>query len=171
LNLMALFSFFKKKKEVEIDFLNEKDQRKIISSGILFEDAGKLLKWGSPVKELALSVGVKEKIFADRTVYNWGEHTILNGLKLAVTTTFWNHKEESRDKRFNTIEFSVVGNEEADRFLKLITAHIEGQLGPPGNKDITETEVTLKWMINGVELKLHFLEKHASKLHFEISKV
>ena len=168
---MTLFNFFKRKKEVEIDFLNEKDQRKIISSGILFEDAGKLLKWGSPVKELALSVGVKEKIFADRTVCNWGEHTILNGLKLELTTTFWNHKEESRDKRFNTIEFSVVGNEEADKYLRLIGAHIEQQFGPPKNKDVTETEVTLVWMINGARLKLHFLEKHASKLHFEISKI
>jgi len=122
---MELFGFLKSKREQAIDFKNEIDLGKILNQGIYFEDTGQFLKWGTSLNDLAKEVPVKEKLFADRTVYNWGEHSILDGLKLEFTIIFWNHKDESRYKKFNAIEFWAVGNETAEEYLKVISAHIE----------------------------------------------
>src|SRR5579862_1241199 len=100
---MGLFSFFKRDTKQK-----NNDPDKIISQGILFEDNNKFLKWGIPITELSTLVDVKEKKFADRTVYNWGEHSILGGLKLELITVYWNHRAGSIDKRFNSIEFQAI---------------------------------------------------------------
>jgi len=67
-----------------LDFKNEKDFGKILNQGIFFEDTEKFLKWGRSAKEIAKDLEIKEKRFADRTVYNWGEQNILGGLKLPL---------------------------------------------------------------------------------------
>jgi hypothetical protein len=141
---MGLFSFLKRKREQTIDFKSENDLGKILNLGIYFEDIDKFLNWGTPVKELADHTTVKEKLFADRTVYNWGEHSILNGLKLEFTTTYWNHKDESQYKRFNSIEFWAIGDEIAEKHLKLISTHIEKHFGVPVKKEVSETAVELE---------------------------
>jgi hypothetical protein len=168
---MGLFSFLKRKKEQTIDFKHEKDLSKILNRGIYFEDIDKLLSWGMPVKELANHITVKEKLFADRTVYNWGEHSVLDGLNLEFTTTYWNHKDESQYKRFNAIEFWAIGNDIAENYLKLISAHIEKHFGAPAKKEVSETAVELEWVISGARIYLYFFEQYANKLHFEISKI
>jgi hypothetical protein len=58
----------------------------LISRGILFEDTGVFLRWGSEIIDLAKIMVINERRFADRLVYNRGEHNILKGL---------NHKEIS----------------------------------------------------------------------------
>jgi hypothetical protein len=166
---MGLFDFFRKKEE--INFKKEEDFGKILNQGIYFEDTDQFLKWEMQVKELAKVITVKEKIFADRVVYNWGEHTILGGLKLEFTTIFWNHKDESRYKKFNAIEFWAIGNETADEYLKLISAHIEKHFGKPARKEVSEKAIELEWIINEVRIYLYFFEQYANKLHFEISKL
>jgi hypothetical protein len=127
---MGLLDFFKRKKEFKADFSRERDLNKILNQGILFEDNNKFLKWGTPIKELSKHVEVKEKKFADRTVYNWGEHKILGGLKLELNTTYWNHRADSIDKLFTSIEFSVTGDDEAGKYLSLIGLNIEKKVGP-----------------------------------------
>ena len=109
---MGLFDFFKRNKKEKSDFENETDLLKIISRGISFEDTKQFLEWGTPIEDLAKTIPVKEKRFADRTIYNWGEHSILNGLKLELITMFWNHREESQYKIFNSIDFWSVGDAE-----------------------------------------------------------
>jgi len=168
---MGLFSFLKRKREQTIDFKHENDLGKILNQGIYFEDIDKFINWGTPVKELANKIPVKEKLFADRTVYNWSEHCILDGLKLEFTTTYWNHKEESRYKRFNTIEFWAVGDEVAEKYLKLISAHVEKHFGAPAKKEVSETSVELEWIVNKTRIYLYFFEQYANKLHFEIRKI
>jgi hypothetical protein len=167
---MWLFDFLKKnKKGRTLDFKNEKDLGKVINRGIYFEDTDQFLKWGTPIKELAKQLPVKEKLFADRVVYNWGEHTILSGLKLEFTTIFWNHKDESRYKKFNAIEFWAIGNDIAEESLKLISDHIEKHFGEPARKEVSEKAIELEWFVNDVKLYLYFFEQYANKLHFEIS--
>jgi hypothetical protein len=168
---MGLFSFLKRKREQTIDFKSEKELCKILNQGIYFEDIDKFINWGTPVKGLANQITVKEKLFADRSVYNWGEHSILDGLKLEFTTTYWNHKDESQYKRFNSIEFWAIGDEIAEKYLKLISAHIEKHFGAPSKKEVSETAVELEWLINGARIYLYFFEQYADKLHFEIGKL
>ena len=168
---MGLFSFLKRKREQTIDFKHEKDFSKILNRGIYFEDIDKFISWGTPVKELENQITIKKKFFADRTVYSWGEHSILHGLKLEFTTTYWNHKDESQYKRFNAIEFWAMGDEVAEKYLKLINAHLEKCFGAPVKKEISETAVELEWVINGARIYLYFFEQYANKLHLEISKM
>src|SRR6187402_2817212 len=106
---MGLFNIFKKKEESLADLKG--DLSKLINRGILFEDSNLFLRWNEPVTEIRKRVPAEERLFADRAVYIWGEQSILNGLKLKLTTTFWYHKEESAGKIFKSISFNVDGNE------------------------------------------------------------
>ena len=166
---MGLFDFFKRGKKLDFD-INNSSPIELLDKGILFEGDNKFLKWGTPMKDLSKDVEVKEKLFADRTVYNWGEHKILNGLTLGLTTTYWNHREDSVYKRFNSISFSVAG-EEANRYLNLIKKHLEDNFGKALKEDISDTQVTLDWLINDARLHLYFFEQHVCKLNFEISRI
>jgi hypothetical protein len=166
---MGLFDLFRNKNKVRFD-INNSSLNELLDNGILFEDNSKFLKWGSSVKNLSKDVEVKEKLFADRTVYHWGKHTILNGLSLELTTTYWNHKENSVYKRFNSINFSASGDD-ANKYLDLIKAHLEEKFGKARKEEISDTQVTLDWLINDTRLHLYFFEQHVCKLNFEISKI
>ena len=65
---MDLFRFFKRNKDVNSYFKGEEDLSKIINTGIVLEDINKILKWGTPIRDLAKDVNAKEKIFVDRVV-------------------------------------------------------------------------------------------------------
>ncbi|MDB5087968.1 MAG: hypothetical protein JWR09_1962 [Mucilaginibacter sp.] len=165
---MGLFEFFKGKKKLELD-INNSSLIELLDKGVLFEDNNKFLKWGTAIKDLK-DVEVKEKLFADRTVYHWGEQRILNGLNLGLTTTYWNHREDSVYKRFNSINFSIAGDE-ANKYLDLIKAHLENNFGVAIKKDISDTQVTLDWLISDTRLHLYFFEQQVYKLNFEISRI
>ena len=167
---MSLFNFFRRKKKVKLD-INNSSLNELLGHGLLFEDNNKFLEWGVPVKELSKDVEVKEKLFADRSVYNWGEHTILKGLTLPLTTTYWNHREDSVYKIFNSIIFSVTGNEEAKDKLELIKIHLQKIFGEPQSKEITDTEVILEWIVNNTRLCIHYFEQYTNKLTFEINRL
>lgn len=164
---MRLFDFFKRKDELNLNLKQEKDLSKILAQGILFEDNNKFLKWGTPITELSKVVDVKEKKFADRTVYNWGEHRILGGLKLELSTVYWNHRAGSIDKRFNSIEFLAIGDDNAGKYLRLIGTHLETKFGPGHNID-GEPKSYFEWNINEVRITLRFMQQVSNKLHFEI---
>ncbi len=169
---MGLFDFFKRSSKPKFDYTTETDIRKIINNGVLFSDSKSFLNWGVPADILKNSIGAKKKIFADRTVYNWGEHEILNGVKLDLFTVYWDHKESSQDKLFNSIEFRATGNEDAERYMEVIKSHIEISFGVPNDKHITETETIYEWVVLNVKIYLRFYEQyHINKLHFEISKL
>jgi len=167
---MSLFDFFKGKKKIKFD-INSSSLNELLGHGILFEDNNKFLGWGVSVKELSKDVEVKEKLFADRSVYNWGEHTILKGLTLPLTTTYWNHREDSVYKIFNSINFSVTGNDEVKEKLDLIRAHLEKAFGEAQSKEITDTEISLEWIVNNTRLCIHYFEQYTNKLTFEINRL
>lgn len=167
---MGLFDFFKRKEDEKFD-INNSSPIELLGKGILFEDNTSFLKWGIPIKNLSKDIEVKEKLFADRTVYNWGEHKILNGLTLELTTTYWNYREDSIYKIFKSVNFSVAGNEEAKKYLELISSHLESNFGKPQNKEVSNTEVICEWIVNETKLCLHFFEQYINKLNFEISRL
>jgi hypothetical protein len=167
---MGLFDFFKREKRLEFD-INNSSSIELLGKGILFEGDNKFLKWGTPIKDLSKDVEVKEKLFADRTVYYWGGHNILNGLTLELTTTYWNHREDSVYKRLNSLNFSITGNEEAKKYLELINTHLESNFGKPQNKEVSNTEVICEWIVDETRLCLHFFEQYINKLNFEISRL
>ena len=167
---MGLFDFFRRKSAASLYLEGEPSLISILNTGILFEDNKKLLKWGVPVIDLAKQVEVKEKKFADRTVFNWGEHTILNGLKLELSTVYWNHRADSVDKRFNSIEFLAVGDDHAGKSLGIIGTHLETKFGPGQHVD-GEPNGFFEWHVNEVRISLSFMERVTNKLHFKIEKI
>lgn len=165
---MGLFDIFKRKKEA-VDFNG--DIAKLVNQGLLFEEEQIFLHWNEPIAEIAKRIPVKEKIFADRSVFDWGEHTILRGLNLRLTTILWYHKAESEGKRFNIIEFNTE-QESADEYFTIIKKHLETLFNVPLNKEITETSTYLEWIAGNVRLSLNCYEKYAvKKLKFEIVKL
>jgi len=162
---MGLFDIFKKKKVI-VDFNGDIIQ--LINQGLLFEEEQIFLNWNEPISEIAKRLAVKEKIFADRSVFDWGERTILSGLKLQLTTVLWYHKAESEGKCFNIIEFAAE-KELADEYFLLINKHLDNLFQMPVNKEITETSTYLEWIVGNVRLSLNCYEKYSvKKLKLEI---
>jgi hypothetical protein len=167
---MGLLNLFRRKSEESLYLKAEQELSSILNIGILFEDNKKLLKWSVPISELAKLVEVNEKRFADRTVYNWGEHTILGGLKLELFTVYWNHRADSIDKKFNSIEFLAIGDDSAGNHLRLIGTHLENKFGP-GKHVEGEPDGYFEWHINEVGISLYFMQQVANKLQFKIEKI
>ena len=166
---MGLFDIFKKKR-IEIDLNDE--ITKLIAHGILFEEDAAFLYWNEPVAEIRKRINVTEKLFADRVVYHWGEHIILNGLKFNLTTIFWYNDPDSEGKRFRSIEFQTDNSDDTDLYSTQIKAHIGNNFKAGVNKEITDTSEYFEWLVGEVKLSLYTYEKYSvRKLKFEICKL
>jgi len=162
---MGLFSIFKKKAEREITILPS-DSIKALADGILFESEGVFLKWGADIE--ADKFYIKKEYRADRTIYQWGEKTVLNGLKLPFKTICWNHKQHGDTKSFESIEFLAEGGGPEANF-QAIKRHIEGILGEPiVHGDLQPGDVSLEWKVKAVKVALKLFNKEQPKVHFEM---
>jgi hypothetical protein len=162
---MGLFSIFKKKAEPE-QVIVPADGIKAIADGILFEEENVFLKWGADIE--ASKFYTKKEYRADRVIYQWGERTILNGLKLSLKTVCWNHKQHGDIRSFESIEFLNEG-EEAEAYFQSIKKHLELVFGEPkAQKDLQPGEVALEWKIKAVKVALNFYNKERPKVQFEI---
>jgi len=167
---MGFFDIFKGKKTEAID-LNG-DTVKLINKGLLFEDEQVFLKWNTPVVELKKQVSGSERLFADRAVYNWGERSILKGLKLPLTTIFWYNNPDSDGKLLKGVEFNIEGDLNVIEHFKAIKQHLEEYLKVPVTKEDTETSNYMEWIAGDVKLSLYSYEKYSvKKLKFEIVKL
>jgi hypothetical protein len=162
---MGLFSIFRKKTEQEA-IVAPSDSIKGLADGILFEDEDVFLKWGADIE--ADKHYAKKEYRADRTIYQWGERVLLNGLRLHLKTVCWNHKQHGNTKSFESIEFSEEGNDAAEKF-QAIKDHITGILGEPKqHDDLQPGEVSLEWKVKVVKVSLSFFNKEHPKVHFEV---
>jgi hypothetical protein len=162
---MGLFSIFKRKTEPEVVVVPS-DGIKALADGVLFEDASVFLKWGTDIE--ANKFYTKKEYRADRTIYQWGEKTILNGLKLPFKTVCWNHKQHGDIKSFESMEFLLEGVGAEERFQS-IKKHIESIFGEPkAHKDLQPGEVSLEWKIKAVKIALNFFNKERPKVQLEI---
>lgn len=164
---MGLFSFFKAKPESnQIRNVKYDDGIKALQAGILFEDSGELVAWAVPIEQDKL---YKKKGYrADRTIYEWGDRTILRGLALPLLTVLWKHKDDGSE--VPAIEFTAL-KEDAGKYFKLISAHLEKTLGKP-NTFNEEPGFLLEWKVGIVKLSLNLFEQyHTDKLLFQIERL
>ena len=160
---MGLFSIFKKEPEPTVV---PKDSIKGLANGILFEGDGVFLRWGSDIE--ADKLYIKKEYRADRTIYHWGERSILNSLKLPFKTVCWNHKQHGETKSFESIEFSIE-SPDAEKYFRSVNEHIEAIFGvPKRNEDVHPDDISLEWRIKPVKISLSLYNKEYPKLNFEV---
>lgn len=162
---MGLFSIFKKKQEPE-KVVVPADGIKALAEGILFEEDNFFLKWGADPE--ADKKYVKKEFRADRVIYQWGERTVLGGLRLPFKTICWHHKQHGDARAFESMDFSLEG-EGAEAKFDVIKKHFESVLGESKQQeDLEPGEVSLEWKVKAVKLSLSFFNKDQPKLHLEI---
>ena len=162
---MEFFSFLKRKPEPE-DIIVPADGVKALTEGILFEEDNFFLKWGADPE--TGKYYVKKEFRADRVIYQWGEKTILGGLKLPFKTICWNHKQHSDTRSFESMEFSLEGAGAHDKFGE-VKEFIEPIFGEPKiPEDIKEGDLLMEWRVKAVKVSLSFFNKENPKVLLEI---
>jgi hypothetical protein len=159
---MTFFSRFKKKPEPEVI---PTDSVNAIANGVLFEDAF-FIKWGSDIE--GDKKYTKKEYRADRTIYHWGDQSILNGLTLYFKTICWNHKQHGDIKSFESIDFASEDNDAEDIFNKVKT-HLIGIFGEPKlEEDVKQGDIALEWKVKAIKISLNLFYKDRKKVHLEI---
>ncbi len=160
--LMTFFSIFKKKPEPE---LTPTDSIKTIADGVLFED-GFFVKWGSDIENDKKYV--KKEFRADRTIYHWGERSILNGLNLYFKTICWNHKQNGDIKAFESIDF-VSEDSDAAAIFEKTKSHLTAIFGEAKQEeDVKQGDIALEWKVKAIKIALNLFYKDRKKVHLEI---
>lgn len=159
---MTFFSRFKKKPGPEAVPI---DSVKAIVDGILFEDAF-FLKWGTDI-EFDKKYTRKE-YRADRTIYHWGERSILNGLTLYFKTICWNHKQHGDTKSFESIDF-LSEETGAEAVFDNIREHLMRLFSEPKKEeDVKQGDIALEWKVKAIKISLNLFYKDRKKVHLEI---
>jgi hypothetical protein len=162
---MGLFSIFKKKTEQETTIVPS-DSIKALADGVLFENENIFLKWGSDIEKDKHYT--KKEYRADRTIYQWGEKTVLQGLKLSLKTICWNHKQHGDIKSFESVEFLEEGGE-AEANFQAIKKHLGHILGEPNtDEDVQPGDISLEWKVKAVKIAVKLFNKEQPKVHFEV---
>ncbi|HVW95651.1 MAG TPA: hypothetical protein VHA56_06760 [Mucilaginibacter sp.] len=168
---MGLLGFFKRNKEAPFDAVNEKDIRVVLQHGILLEDSQVFLRWGESIDLIGSKTDILKKLFADRVVYYYGEHLVLNGLKLNLSGTHWYNEVDGDQKTFRFIEFSCEGDQNVLNEFTFIKDHLAEQFGNSLVREGDEQVNYLEWNISGVKISLNLFEKYGvNKLRFEMRK-
>jgi hypothetical protein len=163
---MGLFNFFGTNKISS--YHGEKNGLEKIEEGILFEYNHQLLQWTTSINSFTSNGEISIEKKPDRTIYNWGEHNILNGLRLPLYTIFWNFGEDAFFRKFKKIEFTTIGDSE--EYFEIINSHLEGNLGKANKEEFKNPEISKEWIINDVKLFLYLFEMHSMRLSFSIQK-
>lgn len=159
---MAFFSKFKKRPEPDIILT---DSVKAIVDGILFENEF-FLKWGSDIESDKRYI--RKEYRADRTIYHWGEQSILNGLTLYFKTICWNHKQHGDTKSFESMDF-LSEDSDAGAIFKKTKEHLIEIFGEPKQEeDVKQGDIALEWKMKAVKISLNLFHKERRKVHLEI---
>jgi hypothetical protein len=168
---MGLFNFFTRKADPVTVYKGNNNSFELLNEGILFEENATFLKWGTDIEEAIKKIQGRKERRSDRTIYRWGEQTILDGLKLDLTTILWDGQAEDDSKRLYSIGFWSIGDKTAENYIEDISTHLEAKLGSPLRKDSNGQDISLEWRVKDVRLSLNYFERHSYKLHFEIRKI
>ena len=142
-----------------------------LGEGIYFEDTKSFLYWNTDLKKLISDNSAKIISKADRTIINWGTHTILYGLNLDLSNTYLLNYKNS-NSIFNSIEYKCVGDRIANEMFDKISDHLINLIGEPKLKEDflkIENGKNYIWEIEYVEIRLYLFEQHAYKLSFSIN--
>lgn len=161
---MGLFSLFKKQPEPEIVVIPT-DSIKGLVDGILFSD-NVFIQWGSDIESDKLYT--RKEFRADRTIYHWGERSILNGLSLYFETVCWNHKQHGNIRSFESIVFLEEGGK-ADQDFESIKNHVKSLFGEPSQQeDIEPGDTLLEWKIKAIKISLSLFNRDQPRVNLEI---
>jgi hypothetical protein len=159
---MTFFSIFKKKPDSETGSTNG---TKEIVDGILFDEQV-FIKWGSDIEVDKLYT--KKEYRADRTIYHWGERSILDGLTLYFKTICWNHKLHGGIKSFEAIDF-LSEESGSEAIFENIKSHLTKVFGEPKREeDVKQGDISLEWKVKAVMISLNLFYKDRKKVHLEI---
>ena len=153
-----MLSFFKRKSTGDKEEIS-------LSQGIFFEDTKQFLEWGRSTEQIAKFFNAKKIYRADRIIYEWGEHKILNGLELKLYTVRWTNDLNNRPDQFGKIEFNVEGQEVSKQYFYSIFEHIEKQYGerePEGEMP----DISYEWKLGYIKIRLCLFN---NKLNFSVS--
>ena len=81
-----------------------------LKSGILFEDTNQFLPWGTSLHKLVTKTESKIRKESDRIIIDWGEHQLLNGLKLHLTSSYLTPIIPLFLRKFKTIDSEITGD-------------------------------------------------------------
>ena len=144
-----------------------------LDKGVFLEDSKVLLEWGKPINALVVENNATIVSKPDRTIIEWGHHTILDGLKLELTSTYLKLSNLNLSKKFNTISSWTIGDNEAKSHFENLSTHLSLKLGNPSKKekndDISNEEFWL-WNIGEVNITLYLFEQHAYKCCLTIER-
>jgi hypothetical protein len=159
-----------------IDKINKKkiipnDYGRTLNRGILFEDSNRYIQWMTPINDVVKNLNPEINKPGDRTTFIWGKHKILKGLELTLITEFWDFGDEMENRRFNKIEYLVVGDDIAINGFDMIFKHLCKNYSEPIKKEIIDGgESFCEWMIDDVKMTLYLFEMHCFRLSFKIEK-
>ena len=121
-----------------------------LDNGITFEETSDFLKWGKFIHPLIRKFNGTKDDLGDRTTYKWGKHTILSGLELELTSSFWNFGKERWFRRFNEIEYWAIGDDTAEQEFNRISNHLIKLFGQPivEEENIDAREKYAEWKID-----------------------
>jgi hypothetical protein len=143
-----------------------------LDKGIFLEDKNVLLEWGQPLEKIAADNSAKIIKQADRTIIDWGTHTILDGLTLELTNVFLLSTGFQLFKKFKSIGHQTVGDKQSFENFSLISKHLLNKIGEPSKKDDSiEREKSWIWQTSEVKINLYLFEQHAFKLHLTIEQI
>jgi hypothetical protein len=137
--------------------------------GILLEDTSAFLAWDVDVQKQAEQYGAEVITKGDRTTYKWGKHKILKGLRLYLTSHYWNFDERPEERVFDNIEFWAIGDKEAIKYDELIHSHLLANFGEASQDEIINGGEKMRhWIIANTKVSLHFFEMHCYRLCLKI---
>jgi hypothetical protein len=143
----------------------------LLDKGIFFEDNRNLLKWGFPIGLITIKNKPETLKQEDRVIFKWGKHTILGGLEVDLSTTYWRTFKIGFFKKFNHVESWFIGDKIAFTEFDKISKHLEQKFGKPSSIKNNAEEKEIKYSLEGVEILLYLFEQHCFKLVFRISKL
>lgn len=142
-----------------------------LTNGILLEDNQEFLTWGESLDDIKSRLTAKKLDQSDRIIYNWGEHEILNGLKIHLSTTRWKTTNTLFTAKLDEINSWTIGDNEAQKEYSRISEHLIKNLGEPTEKDESSmSEKQMNWIFDKVSVNLDLFEQHCFKLVLTIKK-
>lgn len=133
--------------------------------GVLLEDSNSFLDWNLSYAEIEKHC-LKVIPSGDRTLYNFGEQRILNGLMIQLNSMKWMWTKNSVS--FGSVNCELGQDFEGRKIAFEIIEHLKDQFGDPDTKDLENEEIKAAWHFGKIEIRVsswcHFVTRYNFKL-------
>ena len=132
-----------------------------LSAGIRFEDDDTLLIWGAKMSSFLGDRTARYEHAGDRTIYHWGKHDILGGLRLDLRTVSDSPESQIGESSFRSIEHWALDDDIANSDLIRIKQHVIRKCGPPSQEETSDGgEYRAEWKLEGAVIEISFFEQN-----------